>query len=49
MFYRLKAGHQLGLVVYATDMGMTVRGNEQASYTLDLAGAQLTVQSRPVV
>ena len=49
MFYRLKAGHQLGLVVYATDMEMTVRENERASYTLDLAGAQLTVQSRPVV
>lgn len=49
MFYRLKAGHQLGLVVYATDMGMTVRGNEQVTYTLDLAGAQLTVQSRPVI
>ncbi|GBG95055.1 Xaa-Pro dipeptidyl-peptidase [Ligilactobacillus salitolerans] len=41
-FYRLPADHQLGLVVYSTDMGMTVRGNEDNTYQLDLAGCSLT-------
>lgn len=39
--YRLTAGHQLGLVVYATDFGMTVRGNQNITYTLSLADSWL--------
>ncbi|GAX04162.1 Xaa-Pro dipeptidyl-peptidase [Secundilactobacillus pentosiphilus] len=39
--YRLAAGHQLGLIVYATDFGMTVRGNQNITYTLSLANSWL--------
>lgn len=35
-FYHLAAGHQLGLVVYATDFGMTVRGNQDLRYSIVL-------------
>lgn len=35
-FHRLLAGHQLGLVVYATDFGMTVRGNQDLQYSISL-------------
>ena len=42
-FYHLPAGHQLGLVIYSTDMGMTVRGNEDIKYSLALADCQLTL------
>lgn len=40
-FYHLPAGHQLGLVIYATDMEMTVRANEEINYSLDLANCQM--------
>jgi len=33
-FYKLLKGHQLGLIVYATDFGMTVRGNQNIKYTV---------------
>ncbi len=33
--YRLLPGHQLGLVIYATDFGMTVRGNQTINYSID--------------
>ncbi|MTV82106.1 Xaa-Pro dipeptidyl-peptidase [Secundilactobacillus folii] len=39
--YRLTAGHQLGVVVYATDFGMTVRGNQNITYTVSLANSWL--------
>lgn len=39
--YRLTAGHQLGLIVYATDFGMTVRGNQNITYTISLANSWL--------
>lgn len=39
--YRLTAGHQLGLIIYATDFGMTVRGNQNVTYTLSLANSWL--------
>ncbi|WP_071130545.1 Xaa-Pro dipeptidyl-peptidase [Enterococcus timonensis] len=39
--YKVPKGHKLGLVVYATDFGMTVRGNQEIVYTLDLDQAQL--------
>lgn len=35
--YHLPAGRQIGLAVYGTDFGMTVRGNQAIDYTLDLA------------
>lgn len=41
--YRLLAGHQLGLVIYATDFGMTVRGNQDLQYSVQLDTATLTV------
>lgn len=43
MFYHLLKGHQLGLVIYSTDMEMTVRGNEDLQYTLQLNNCQLDV------
>ncbi|WP_100487320.1 Xaa-Pro dipeptidyl-peptidase [Sporolactobacillus pectinivorans] len=42
-FHKLAAGHQLGLVIYATDFGMTVRGNQDLRYALELAGCHLDV------
>lgn len=42
-FHKLAAGHQLGLVIYATDFGMTVRGNQDLRYALELAGCHLEV------
>ncbi|MBO0458068.1 Xaa-Pro dipeptidyl-peptidase [Enterococcus hulanensis] len=39
--YHLPAGRQIGLAVYGTDFGMTVRGNQDIDYTLDLAESQL--------
>lgn len=42
-FHKLVAGHQLGLVVYATDFGMTVRGNQNLHYSLALNGCRLEV------
>jgi X-Pro dipeptidyl-peptidase len=43
MRYRLPAGHQLGLIIYATDPGMTLRTCQQTQYQVDLAASQLTV------
>ncbi|MDN3954458.1 Xaa-Pro dipeptidyl-peptidase [Sporolactobacillus laevolacticus] len=45
-FHRLAAGHQLGLVIYATDFGMTVRGNQELRYSIDLGGSHLDVSFR---
>lgn len=42
-FFKLKAGHQLGLIVYATDFGMTVRGNQNIEYTVQLDQSSLIV------
>lgn len=44
-FYHLQASHKLGLVIYATDMGMTVRGNEENDYALKLADCQLQIKT----
>jgi len=41
--FRVQPGHQIGLVVYATDMEMTVRGNQDIQYQLDLSGCHLTL------
>ncbi|GEO78470.1 x-prolyl-dipeptidyl aminopeptidase [Companilactobacillus mindensis DSM 14500] len=42
-FYKLLKGHQLGLIVYATDFGMTVRGNQNIEYTVQLDDSSLIV------
>jgi Predicted acyl esterases len=42
-FHKLTAGHQLGLIIYATDFGMTVRGNQDLRYSLALDGCRLEV------
>lgn len=41
--YHLAKGHQLGLAVYGTDFGMTVRGNQAINYTLDFSASSLTL------
>ena len=43
MFYHLLKGHQLGLVIYSTDMEMTIRGNEDITYSLQLENCELNV------
>ena len=43
MLHKVVAGHQIGLVVYATDFGMTVQGNQDISYTIDLAKCELVL------
>lgn len=45
MFYHLLKGHQLGLAIYSTDMEMTVRGNEDITYTLQLDNCQLSISA----
>jgi X-Pro dipeptidyl-peptidase len=45
-FHRLAIGHQLGLVIYATDFGMTVRGNQDLRYSIDLSSCHLDVPFR---
>lgn len=42
-FYKLPEGHQLGLVVYATDFGMTIRGNQDIKYRIDTDYSSLLV------
>jgi X-Pro dipeptidyl-peptidase len=34
--YRVKAGHQLAVVIYATDFDKSTRGNQNVQYTIDL-------------
>ena len=41
--YHLLPGHQLGLVVYATDMGMTLREEQATQYRIDLSASRLTI------
>ncbi len=41
--YKLRAGHQLGLIIYATDFEMTVRGNQAITYTIDYKNSNLTL------
>lgn len=42
-FYKVLQGHQLGLIIYATDFGMTVRGNQDIDYTIKTADSSLIV------
>lgn len=41
VFHTLKAGHQLELILYATDYEMTLRGNEAISYQIDPKNCEL--------
>lgn len=43
IFHRLPVGHQLELIIFATDYQMTLRGNEPLTYTLDLSNCWLAV------
>lgn len=45
-YYTLKPGHQLGIIIYATDMAMTLRQIQNNQYQLDLANCNLVL---PVV
>ena len=44
--HHILAGHQLGIMVYATDMGMTVRPSTAATYELDLNASRVEVPYR---
>ena len=41
VFHTLKAGHQLELILFATDYEMTLRGNETITYQIDPANCEL--------
>ncbi|HJA21809.1 MAG TPA: Xaa-Pro dipeptidyl-peptidase [Candidatus Limosilactobacillus intestinipullorum] len=43
IFHQLVAGHQLELIIYATDYEFTLRGNEDISYRLPVQNAHLTI------
>lgn len=43
VFHHLLAGHQLGLVIFSTDFGMTLRGNEDLTYQVDLGRSSLVI------
>lgn len=42
-FWRVAKGHQLGLVLYSTDMGMTMRESRVSTYSVDLSALKLVV------
>lgn len=42
-FYHLLSGHQLGLVVYATDFNTTIRGNQELQYSLQINQCQMSL------
>ncbi|WP_125767018.1 Xaa-Pro dipeptidyl-peptidase [Lapidilactobacillus wuchangensis] len=42
-YFHLAPGHQLGLIIYATDMSMTMRGQNELQYTVDLANSSLSL------
>ncbi|WP_318766974.1 Xaa-Pro dipeptidyl-peptidase [Lactiplantibacillus carotarum] len=48
IFHHLLKGHQIGLVIYATDMKMTVRGNQDLQYSLNLNDIELHVPVKPI-
>lgn len=39
--YTLRKGHQIGLILYATDFEMTLRGNQNVTYTIDYGDSTL--------
>lgn len=48
IFHHLLKGHQIGLVIYATDMKMTVRGNQDLQYSLNLNDIELHVPVKQI-
>ena len=40
-FWHLLKGHQLGLIIYATDMDYTIRSNQDISYAVDLGASKI--------
>ncbi|MBZ2200447.1 Xaa-Pro dipeptidyl-peptidase [Lentilactobacillus hilgardii] len=46
-FWRLLAGHQLGIIIYATDMDYTIRGNQDITYTIALDESKLEIPFLP--
>ena len=48
LFHHLLKGHQLGLVIYATDMKMTIRGNQDLQYSLNLNDIRLHVPMKKI-
>lgn len=46
-YYHLLAGHQLGLVICATDMPMTIRGNQGITYSIDPSKSHIELQMTP--
>lgn len=47
IFHHLLTGHQIGLIVYATDMRMTIRGNQDLQYSLQLNDLSLHIPTKP--
>lgn len=43
IFHHLTKGHSLMLVIFSTDFGMTLRGNENINYKLDLGNSSLII------
>lgn len=43
VFHTLKAGHQLELILFGTDYGMTLRGNEAIRYQIDPYNSSLII------
>lgn len=43
IFHTLDEGHQLELILFATDYEMTLRGNEPISYQIDPSGCELII------
>ncbi len=48
LFHHLLKGHQVGLVIYGTDMKMTIRGNQDLQYSLNLNDIQLHIPVKPI-
>lgn len=39
--YRVKAGHQLAVIIYATDFDKSIRGNQDVQYTINLENSTI--------
>ncbi|CAJ1226234.1 Xaa-Pro dipeptidyl-peptidase [Lactiplantibacillus xiangfangensis] len=48
IFHHLLKGHQVGLVIYGTDMKMTIRGNQDLQYSLNLNDIQLHIPVKSI-
>ncbi|APX71111.1 Xaa-Pro dipeptidyl-peptidase [Companilactobacillus allii] len=42
-FYRVPKDHKLGLIIYSTDFGMTVRGNKDIKYSIQTGESNIVV------